>query len=369
MSDPRDTRWFIERMPSEKVLRDTLKGDPVDRLLGIAADRAIKEKGFDLAPKDGSDQHQLRDALQLATAAAARVAKDGDAAVLSDEEKAALDLYILIVARPAIFVRDGGVPEEPDNWEEIARDNLDPAIFGDIIAGVGRIETADGVRGGTGFLVADRRVMTNNHVLCFLFGEPVLERWEREPDWFAEQCDAHHKLWQEDETARPRFDLIGEFGSTASKVVRISSIRAHHLEVDMSVVELDAHPDGGQILPLQGSEPKNFKGRHVYVVGYPVQVPRRVPTLVLQRIFGPAPDSLGTKRFSPGLVMDWMNPSNFYHDASTLGGSSGSAVVDFDLGRVVGLHYAGLYEVSNQAVALFKLRQDPLLVANGVQFV
>jgi hypothetical protein len=35
---------------------------------------------------------------------------------------------------------------------------------------------------------------------------------------------------------------------------------------------------------------------------------------------------------------------------------------------VVGLHYSGKYRDRNNAVPLWKFRQDPLLVDNGVEF-
>ena len=57
-----------------------------------------------------------------------------------------------------------------------------------------------------------------------------------------------------------------------------------------------------------------------------------------------------------------------FHDASTLGGNSGSCVVDLDSGRVIGLHFAGQYMQYNEAVALWRLADDPLLVRAGVNF-
>ena len=38
------------------------------------------------------------------------------------------------------------------------------------------------------------------------------------------------------------------------------------------------------------------------------------------------------------------------HDASTLGGNSGSAVIDLETGEAVGLHFAGSYLQANYAV-------------------
>lgn len=74
----------------------------------------------------------------------------------------------------------------------------------------------------------------------------------------------------------------------------------------------------------------------------------------------------GFKRWAAGYVQD--EPGQVYgdpnqwvhtHDASTLGGNSGSCVVDFeDSGtRVVGLHFGSQRRVENFAHAAFKLQQ------------
>jgi V8-like Glu-specific endopeptidase len=57
-----------------------------------------------------------------------------------------------------------------------------------------------------------------------------------------------------------------------------------------------------------------------------------------------------------------------FHDASTLGGNSGSCVVDLDSNQVIGLHFAGRYMQYNEAVALWRLADDPLLARAGVNF-
>ena len=62
------------------------------------------------------------------------------------------------------------------------------------------------------------------------------------------------------------------------------------------------------------------------------------------------------------------------HDSSTLGGNSGSAVLDFSdpdpqaPARVVGLHFAGVYLDANYAVPSHDLAQDSRVVDAGVSF-
>jgi len=366
----RDARWFAERMPSKDVLVDVLQGDPVARLLGIAKDRAIVDGGLVVTPRAGADDAAAAAALQLATATAKRLAEEGDQIQLTPEEEAALDLFILLVARPAVFVQNGRVNERPENWPEVARDE---DLFPRIIAGVGRIETAAHDKIGSGFLVGERRILTNNHVLAALFGMD-LEDWHRQPAVFAQHCEEHSTQWTNEPAAAPFFELRGELGSDASSTARLTRVLGHHLQVDMAVLEIDASPPGSRRLPLIGSEPASFVGRRVYAVGYPVADSRNMwnqritPAPVFRRVFGADEESLGMKRFSPGTVLKWRDDRVFLHDASTLPGSSGSCIVDFEDRRVVGLHFGGRYKQENYAVSLWKFREDPVLKDNGVLF-
>jgi V8-like Glu-specific endopeptidase len=57
------------------------------------------------------------------------------------------------------------------------------------------------------------------------------------------------------------------------------------------------------------------------------------------------------------------------HDSSTLGGNSGSCVVDLETHQVIGLHFRGKYLESNTAVVLSKLINDPLVKKAKLPFV
>ncbi|MBA3563767.1 MAG: trypsin-like peptidase domain-containing protein [Gammaproteobacteria bacterium] len=78
----------------------------------------------------------------------------------------------------------------------------------------------------------------------------------------------------------------------------------------------------------------------IAVIGYPSKEGSRLSEFmseVVERIFG---DHFGVKRLSPGKILRVEN-QYFTHDCSTLGGNSGSALVDAQTGRAVGLHYGG----------------------------
>src|SRR5262249_26526971 len=81
------------------------------------------------------------------------------------------------------------------------------------------------------------------------------------------------------------------------------------------------------------------------------------------------------KRFQPGRLMRYETVDSFHHpveallhDASTLGGNSGSAVVDVLTQQVVALHFAGTYLAANFSVPTWEFARDPRVVDAGVQF-
>jgi len=115
----------------------------------------------------------------------------------------------------------------------------------------------------------------------------------------------------------------------------------------------------------------------IYVMGFPAEpivaeaAPGNPPPRagheyeeVLERLYR---NRFGSKRWAPGLVeagpgqlaadqRSW----TMSHDASTLGGNSGSCVVDFQRNgeRVVGLHFGGRARVENYAHVMAALRQE-----------
>ena len=97
-------------------------------------------------------------------------------------------------------------------------------------------------------------------------------------------------------------------------------------------------------------------------MGYPVApADGTVADRVLFRLFR---GIFGVKRLSPGLLSqplgtvagDRVPPRCFGHDASTLGGSSGSCLIRLDTCEVIGLHIGGRPQVDNLAHAVAVVR-------------
>ena len=73
----------------------------------------------------------------------------------------------------------------------------------------------------------------------------------------------------------------------------------------------------------------------------------------MERVFGGRYD---VKRAAPGI----MTPNSrgwATHDCTTLGGNSGSVVIDLKSGEAVALHFAGAYVIENYAVPASKIRK------------
>src|SRR5262249_25119398 len=125
-------------------------------------------------------------------------------------------------------------------------------------------------------------------------------------------------------------------------------------------------------LRLSVRSPEELLDHKVVVIGYPARDDRS--DLALQdRVFN---RTYNVKRLQPGFIraraeiQSFVNNVNaMTHDGSTLGGHSGSAVIDIDSGDIVALHFAGEYLKANYAVPMCELARDsrvaPLLNFEG----
>ncbi|MEO1528810.1 MAG: trypsin-like peptidase domain-containing protein [Planctomycetota bacterium] len=138
---------------------------------------------------------------------------------------------------------------------------------------------------------------------------------------------------------------------------------------DMALLEvegLDREP-----LTLKTQHPDELREKEIAIIGYPAQDSRNDAALQ-SRIFD---DVFNVKRLQPGkvklrreLTFSGTQAKAMTHDSSTLGGNSGSAVIEIETGKVVGLHFAGLYLDANFAVPSFEMARDPRVVDAGVRF-
>ncbi|MDT4967206.1 MAG: glutamyl endopeptidase [Acidobacteriota bacterium] len=359
----------IRQLPDMEVMEDYLKSEPADVAKGFASGQlgmvpkaivrptasfeSLAPSGITNGLESARDEVRER-AVDAGRRAISKIRKKGAAAKLDREEARGLEAIILLVGRPAILIQDGKFFPPPKGWEilERLRPNIEQSFNS-----IGRIEVTGHPAGmdwiGTGFLVSDNVIMTNRHVAKEFCRMADAKKWEFEPGMTA------------------RIDYNEQFGATESAEFALTGIIGVHEKYDMALFKValksSSKAKPPKALPIASSVPKVTKGRKVYVVGYPASDSRRNDPDEMRRIFSNIYD---VKRLQPGEFRKIIPKDNeFEHDCSTLGGNSGSCVVDLDTNQVVGLHFSGSYLKANRAVALWELVGDPLLKKAKVNFV
>jgi endonuclease G, mitochondrial len=82
------------------------------------------------------------------------------------------------------------------------------------------------------------------------------------------------------------------------------------------------------------------------VIGYPAYDSRIPDTDLMEQIYGRV---YNKKRLAPGAVTR-VDTVRLLHDCTTLGGNSGSVMVDLDRGEAIGLHFSGTFMTANWGV-------------------
>lgn len=334
----------MQQIPDLDAVTQALDNDPHAALNAVRPAKPQSDLG--LESMEGPDEGL--NLLVAGNEALKKVRAHGTKAKLSDAEALGLEAVILTTGRPAILVQKGTFAFTP-GWDE-----LEPhrKAIEDTLPSVGRIDVV--VQGqhyqiGTGFLVGKKTIMTNRHV-AKAFSEQKKDAWSLV------------KL------KAPSVDWLREKDNAKSSEFRIKRVLGIHDDVDLALLEVETAAVKGKAKlpdPLEVSQKPSKKSEHVFTVGYPMRDNEGVtPLAVMNDIFGGA---FGVKRLQPGWNTGAVNPKEFKHDCSTLGGNSGSCVFSLDSGRVVGLHYSGSYKKTNKAVALWKLTNDPL-VKKHVEF-
>jgi hypothetical protein len=287
------------------------------------------------------------DALDQLTAesvtAGVELMKEG---VWSDaEHPPALEAIVNRFARPVLLVQDSTVRPAVDGFPECqvvtalltaARERLDAAI-----ASVGRVNLVnhrfDWV--GTGWVVAAQIVVTNRHVAEFFAA--------------AKGAGFALRVASNGRTVRPSVDWRREFQRPDESIVGVDEVLwiSPDAEPDVALLRIAAADGGGAASPppiplMNAGEIATTVGNWAAVIGYPARSPFN-DLADQQRIFDGIYD---VKRLSPGTIMSVSPDGLFRHDATTLGGNSGSVVVDLASGKAIGLHFGGVEGDRNEAV-------------------
>ena len=250
-----------------------------------------------------------------------------------------LESIVLKIGRPVLFVQnnsfqiDGSTIPAWGDRLQAARTKLEG-----ILPSVGRINVTNNPTFdwlGTGWLVRPDIVVTNRHV--------ALEFATRNPEGgFMFLRNFRRRLMA------ASIDFRMEHGTDAideHPLVEVLDIEAPDPAPDIAFLRVSvAGASLGRPIPLSSQPPR--AGQQVAIIGYPARDSRIPDPDVVRSIFG---DDYDIKRLAPGEVMR-IESNVVEHDASTLGGNSGSAVIDLETGEAIGLHFAGSYLQANYAV-------------------
>ena len=244
---------------------------------------------------------------------------------------------VALTGRPVLLVR-GDTFETPvlRTWasrSSAARSKLEAAL-----PSVGCVELAnsEGDFVGTGWVVADDVVITNRHV-AETFARKTSRGFAIATTLSGQPLDVRVDFREEFQGVREPYEVT---------VKKVLFVETNPRNPDVALLKLA--PGAPLPDPIAFGEDPKVK-QYVAVVGYPARDPD-IPIDVANRYFGNVYD---VKRLSPGQVMKTTNDEPafvFSHDCTTLGGSSGSVVVDLESGKAVGLHFAGAYRTANYAI-------------------
>lgn len=252
------------------------------------------------------------------------------------EAQGIAEAIVLLDGRPSLLVQNDTFEEpELDYWK--SRLNPYRSVLSPTIRSVGRVEvtghsTYEWV--GTAWVLGDRLVATNRHV-ANIFAQ------KRGQGFF-------FRLNEEGQAITVRVDFKEEYQSSTIRevpVVRVLYVAPDQPgQPDIAILELGDAADLPVPIRLATSSATN--GVPVAVIGYPAYDTRNGDD-AMRDIFK---DIYNVKRFAPGGLMQSANDITIQHDCSTLGGNSGSAVVNVRTGEVIGLHFGGSFRARNFAV-------------------
>ena len=264
---------------------------------------------------------------------------------ITPNEMFGLEAIVMKENRPVVFVRGNSYDDVGNPWSSLNAAEVKTRLS-DSFPLIGRIELPNSTLlpyAGTGFVVGKGLVATNRHIAQIFaqgLGLTIRYRGGDAAIDFKRQVDT------------PEDDR--------SDYLSVRGVEMIHPYWDMALLQVDGLRTD-KMLRLSVLSPDQLVNRNIVAVGYPALDPRNDAALQ-DKIFGGV---YYVKRLQPGVVRARAKVQSFEnqvnamtHDASTLGGNSGSAIIDVDSGEVVALHFAGEYLKANYAVPMFELARD-----------
>ncbi|HEY0489324.1 MAG TPA: serine protease [Telluria sp.] len=377
---PIPRRLGLEGLEALEIAAPLAPPEPVMKVdERVAAAESVLYKRAEAAP--GVDRVMVGKLVREGESGLRKLNSEGVRARLTQTEMLGLEAVVETDgSRPVLMVQDGSIDlKAPDlntelglPWQYAARERL--VGIRRVVASVGVVQLPDfdNMRIGTGFTVAPGLILTNRHVL------EAIARFD-DGKW----------SWK----YKAQIDFGAEFERPVTHCFDVDAVlmagpnpidgRVNFANLDIALIHLRPGPhDFPPGLPLgETADTVKVGPAHtpsVYVVGFPAK-----PSILTGVDIGAEPpaagtefedvvthlfkDEFGVKRWAPGFVQagagqlfDDARKWVMSHDASTLGGNSGSCIIDFSGNNalVVGLHFGGRSRVENWAHVLAAIRTE-----------
>ncbi|MFO1044940.1 MAG: DNA/RNA non-specific endonuclease [Planctomycetaceae bacterium] len=265
---------------------------------------------------------------------------DSDAAIMTEA-------IILRLGRPSFLIRNDKVeiPADQRVWSQ--RLNPGRLKIESAIKAVGRVELkghASFPWVGTAWLVESDVIVTNRHV--------ALEFARQSGREFVFRSGVNGQPMQVSIDFKEEYGVNADVTIDVDRILFIAPDRPG--QPDMALLKLKKTVDQPPVTLADQSTPT---GEFIAVIGYPARDDRRNDPDAARDIFK---DIYEKKRLAPGKQQETLStdPLILRHDCSTLGGNSGSVVVDVASGKAIGLHFGGRFEQSNFAVRVEAIRSN-----------
>jgi endonuclease G len=255
------------------------------------------------------------------------------------QDETELESIVMRKQRPVLAIRDNGaVLDFRDLGDSViwkARLTNAKSFLEKAIRAVGRIELKGSPYEwiGTGWLLNDSVMVTNRHVAA--------EFAMRDGDGFVFSVG-------DDGPIAATVDFLQEIDNSKTLVFKL--VRPLFIQAapgpDVAFFEVDVASGSEEIAKPIALASRVRTTKNVAVIGYPAYDSRIPDVALMEKIYGSVYDK---KRLAPGGVTR-VDPLRILHDCTTLGGNSGSVVVDLDSGEALGLHFSGAFLSSNYAV-------------------
>ena len=284
------------------------------------------------------------------SAAAARAAVE--AAVANANVNEAI---VLRFGRPVLLVRNDTfeVPAS-DTWKARLwpyKSKLDAAL-----RSVGRVELVgtNPPYVGTAWMITNDIAVTNRHV-ALLFAQRQGTGWRIRRSPIGQTVGVRVDFKEEYLQTTP-------FEADIVEVLYVADLADD--EPDLAFIRL--RPNNRPLPPPIPLYDGVLRAQQVVAaIGYPAE-DQRNGAADQARIFG---NIFDVKRLAPGEITGVPDGFVFLHDCTTLGGNSGSVLLDVETGTAVGLHFAGEYLLSNYAVSAKTVRSYLERVGQDIVFV